>query len=75
MPYIIRALIFLTFTALFNQVLAQTDAASFGFSPDASGITNTQALQRAVDQTGTIIVSKPGIYQIAGTVLLGSKLS
>ena len=37
-----------------------TDAADFGFSPDASGIDNARALQRAVDVTGTVIVSRPG---------------
>jgi hypothetical protein len=51
------------------------NAAQFGFSPDASGLENTKALQRAVDQTGTIIVSQPGTYKIAGTVFLGSHTS
>ena len=48
------------------------DAAAFGFLPDASGEANTTALQKAVDQTGTIVVSRPGTYDIAGTVLIGS---
>ena len=48
------------------------DAGDFGFSPEASGVENTQALQKAVDQQGTIIVSKPGTYKIAGTVYVGS---
>ena len=39
------------------------DAADFGFSPAASGLENTKALQRAVDQGGTIVVSRPGTYQ------------
>ncbi len=47
------------------------DAADFGFSPAASGVENTKALQRAVDQTGTIVVSQPGVYQIADTVFVG----
>lgn len=51
------------------------NAASFGFSPDASGTDNTLALQRAVDQGGTIIVSQPGIYKTAGTVYIGSNTS
>ena len=51
------------------------DAAQFGFSPMASGIENTAALQRAVDRTGTIIVSRPGTYRIAGTVFVGSHTS
>lgn len=52
-----------------------TNAASFGFSPEATGLANTQALQRALDQTGTIIVSQPGTYKIAGTVFIGSHTS
>jgi hypothetical protein len=54
---------------------AWTDAAEFGFSPDAMGVQNTRALQRAVDRTGTIMVSRPGIYSVAGTVYLGSNTS
>lgn len=49
-----------------------TDAAAFGFSPSASGIENTKALQQAVDRTGTVLVSRPGTYKLAGTVYLGS---
>jgi len=52
-----------------------TDAASFGFSPAASGVDNTKFLQRAVDQAGTIVVSQPGVYQIAGTVFVGGHTS
>jgi hypothetical protein len=52
-----------------------TDAGAFGFSPDAPGPDNTQALQRAVDQGGTIVVSRPGIYAVAGTVFIGSNTS
>ena len=51
------------------------NAADYGFSPEASGIENTQALQRAVDQAGTIVVSQPGTYQIAATVFIGSDTS
>lgn len=54
---------------------AFVDASRFGFSPAASGIDNTRALQRAVDQTGTIVVSQPGTYQLAGTVFIGSDTS
>ena len=50
-----------------------TDAAAFGFSPDASGLANQQALQRAVDRGGTIHISRPGVYPLAGTVYLGSR--
>jgi len=51
------------------------NAADFGFSPEASGTENAQALQRAVDGCGTIIVSQPGVYKIADTVFLGSHTS
>ena len=47
------------------------DAATAGFSPDATGAENTKALQRAVDLGGTITVSRPGTYKIADTVFLG----
>ena len=52
-----------------------TDAGLFGFSPQAKGADNTKALQSAVDRGGTITVSKPGIYQVAGTVYVGSNTS
>ncbi len=52
-----------------------TDAATFGFSPEASGLENAKALQQAVDQTGTVVVSRPGVYKIAGTVFVGSNTS
>lgn len=52
-----------------------TNAASFGFSPNATGLENMQALQKAVDQGGTIQVSTPGTYKLAGTVYIGSNTS
>ena len=52
-----------------------TNAVDFGFSPEASGIENAMALQRAVDQTGTIIVSRPGTYKMASTSYIGSNTS
>jgi hypothetical protein len=52
-----------------------TDAADFAFSARAGGMENTRALQRAVDQGGTITVSQPGTYQIAGTVFIGENTS
>ncbi len=51
------------------------NAADFGFSPDASGVENVKALQKATDQAGTIIVSIPGTYKIAGTVYIGDNTS
>jgi hypothetical protein len=54
---------------------AFSDAADFGFSPDATGVENAKALQRAVDGAGTIVVSRPGTYKIAGPVYIGSNTS
>ena len=49
-----------------------TDAATFGFATNASGLENARALQQAVDRGGTVVVSRPGIYPVASTVYLGS---
>lgn len=51
------------------------NAAVFGFKPDANGIENATALQRAIDNGGTITVSKPGTYKMAATVYVGSNTS
>lgn len=48
------------------------DAADAGFRPDATGAANREALQRAVDRGGTVVVSRPGTYALAGTVYVGS---
>lgn len=48
------------------------NAADFGFKPDASGVENAIALQRAIDKTGTVIVSQSGTYKLANTVYIGS---
>jgi len=48
------------------------DAADHGFSPEADGTANADALQRAVDLGGTITVSRPGVYPLARTVAIGS---
>ncbi|MFG0247594.1 MAG: hypothetical protein ACF8OB_01800, partial [Phycisphaeraceae bacterium JB051] len=50
----------------------EVNAADFGFLPTASGMENARALQKAVDQQGTIIVSRPGVYDLADTVFLPS---
>ncbi len=47
------------------------DAAAYGFHPQATGVDNAAALQRAVDAGGTIHVARPGVYRLAETVLLG----
>ncbi|RIH62963.1 hypothetical protein D1164_22375, partial [Mariniphaga sediminis] len=49
-----------------------TDANAFGFSAGASGIENVNALQKAIDKGGTIVVSQPGLYKIASTLYIGS---
>jgi hypothetical protein len=51
------------------------DAKDYGFSPESSGIENATALQNALDNEGTIIVSQPGVYKIARTVYIGSNTS
>jgi len=48
------------------------NANSFGFLPTNSGVENRKALQKAVDNTGTIYINQPGEYKIAGTVFIGS---
>ncbi len=48
------------------------NAEDYGFSPDATGVENVRALQEAVDQTGTIVISRPGTYKVAGTTYVGS---
>jgi len=58
-----------------STMLGSTDAAAFGFAPDASGMANTKALQNAVDRGGNVVVSRPGIYPVAGTVYIGSNTS
>ncbi|MBN1863644.1 MAG: hypothetical protein JW808_01950 [Victivallales bacterium] len=52
-----------------------TDPAWFGFSADADGTANALALQRAVDRGGTVLVAKPGTYDIGSTVYVGSHTS
>ncbi|WP_135554361.1 glycoside hydrolase family protein [Paenibacillus cymbidii] len=51
---------------------AFVNAASFGFAPEATGLDNARALQNALDQGGTIVVSRPGVYKLARTVYIGS---
>ena len=54
-----------------TAVTTFVDAADFGFSSDASGLENVKALQRAVDQGGTITVSRPGTYKMRAIRLTG----
>lgn len=52
-----------------------TDARDFGFLPENGGEDNARALQEAVKDGGEITVEKPGVYDLAGTVLLGDDTS
>ena len=70
--FILLCLLFTTIKPLHAKDKGFTDAAEFGFSPNATGVENVKALQKAVNQTGTIIVSQPGVYKVAGTTFIGS---
>ncbi|MFD2570498.1 hypothetical protein ACFSUS_07625 [Spirosoma soli] len=54
---------------------AFTNAADFGFLPTGTGVNNTKALQAAFDKGGTIVVSRPGTYKVAGTAFIGDNTS
>ena len=58
-----------------EEMTGFTDACSFGFSSDATGLENAVALQNAINPGGTIIVSKPGEYKVAKTIFIGSNTS
>lgn len=45
-------------------------AKDFGFLPQNDGMSNAQALQKAVNQKGDIYVDIPGTYELADTVYL-----
>ena len=47
-------------------------ARDYGFLPSASAHENREALQRALDCGGEITVDVAGIYDVGGTVLIGS---
>ncbi len=47
------------------------EAADVGLSPQATGLENAVALQKALDRGGKVTVSTPGVYKIAKTVLIG----
>lgn len=51
------------------------DPGEFGFSPDAGGLANARALQQAVENGGTVVVTRPGVYRVAATVYLPSHTS
>ncbi len=47
------------------------DANFYGFAPEKDGEENASALQKAVDQGGTIIVDQPGIYDLSEPIFIG----
>ncbi|MCE4565015.1 hypothetical protein INQ51_11905 [Maribellus sp. CM-23] len=60
---------------IFNPVFGKngfTNTSDFGFSPEATGMENVAAMQKALDLGGTIVVSQPGTYKIASTLYIGS---
>jgi hypothetical protein len=66
-------LLFLSFyVSVVSFAKGNVDVYKFGFSSEASGMKNLQALQKAVDCGGTISINVPGIYRLAGTVYVGS---
>ncbi len=64
--------IFAVFIFLVLHQLLAAQTGIDGFSPNASGIDNSIALQKALDRTGNVVISQPGIYQLAATVYIGS---
>ena len=53
------------------------DAAVFGFLPENSAEANKAAFQQCLDEGGRIVVSRPGMYRVCGTMLIkaNTKLS
>lgn len=49
-----------------------TDANLLGLSPEKSPSENRAILQSALDRGGTVVISEPGIYEIDGTLFIGS---
>jgi len=47
------------------------NADKYGFSPENNPLKNSEALQRAVDNTGVIQVNMPGIYRISEQIEIG----
>ncbi|RIH63749.1 hypothetical protein D1164_18520 [Mariniphaga sediminis] len=74
-PVVAKANVKTTKKAQSGETTGFVDVASFGFSPDATGMQNTTAMQKAIDEGGAIIVSQPGVYKIASTLYIGSHTS
>ena len=75
-PIRITTLFALILTASQGATSAETppvDAATFGFSPSAKPSENVAALQKALDGGNkTVIITKPGTYDLNATVYLDS---
>lgn len=65
----------LTLNSVYANGSGFSDAADFGFLPTETGQNNIKALQAAFDRGGTVLVSKPGIYKVAGTAFIGDNTS
>lgn len=50
----------------------EINAEDFGFLPEKSGLENTAALQKAINCGHSIVVTRQGIYDMAGTVRIPS---
>ena len=48
------------------------DPAVFGFDPSVSASTNRAALQQALDSTGIVTISKPGVYEMDSMIYVRS---
>ncbi len=46
-----------------------TDAANYGAFPTSSAAANFSAIQQALNQTGLILLTIPGVYQVSNTLL------
>lgn len=66
-------LFLLQYSILYGQ--QHYDASYWGFLPEASGVENRDALQKAIDNGGTVYINVPGTYKLAGTVYVGSNTS
>ena len=65
--------VFLSVVLLFGASVSHAqfkDACALGFLPGNAPSDNVKALQKAVDGGGTIVVSKPGVYEVNDSILL-----
>ena len=55
-----------------SPAVARFEENTADFSPEASGLQNTRALQALLDRGGRILINRPGVYRVAGTAYIGS---